>query len=613
MDTVFQMVAGLLLVLATIRAAWELFPGEEKPPPPAIPPPSTATSPPTATPQSPDVPPPHSTAPVTVAVSMPTPHERSFLTLWLLLLGLVVAGLLWLIPSFFDRYNEQGDGKITVNLLQLNDVYEISPIDKGKAGGMARVASLRKHLVGENPNTYTVLAGDFLFPSAIGTVRMKGKQIQGLQMVDVMNATGVDLVTFGNHEFDVRTDELLLERINKSSFDWISANVTDSNGKPFKQLRNGDHQPIPGTKVLSFTDWDGTTVKIGIFGVTINSTVKPYVRYDSMLQAAEQAVNALKGKCDFIVALTHLAFEEDSLLAVHRPEIRLILGGHEHVRSYDMVNKTYIAKADANARTVYVHSLLYDTRKKDLKITSVLQAIDDQIPEDPTVKNLVNTWNDLANDYWKKSYNPCQVIGEIAQPLDGTEAKVRFDTTNLTKMIARAVYDAAKKDAVDCSMYNSGSIRIDDYIDEYVTQYDIIRTLPYGGKICVVSMKGSLIQQLLQISEAHPGNGCFLQYHKIEKIAGAWHINGKPLDNNKDYKVAITDFLVSGDQENMRFLKETTRGAGNAAIGLGVINYPSSSDSLRNDLTKAVVAYMKKDKSIKKSKRMASNPVVPCY
>jgi len=43
------------------------------------------------------------------------------------------------------------DGIITFNFLQLNDVYEIAPLENGKAGGMARVATLRKRLANENP------------------------------------------------------------------------------------------------------------------------------------------------------------------------------------------------------------------------------------------------------------------------------------------------------------------------------------------------------------------------------------------------------------------------------------------------------------------------------
>ncbi len=93
-------------------------------------------------------------------------------------------------------------------ILQLNDVYEIAPLEGGKAGGLARVATVRKELMKENPNTITLLAGDFLSPSFVGTLTLKeenGKKekIAGLQMIETLNALGLDYATFGNHEFEL--------------------------------------------------------------------------------------------------------------------------------------------------------------------------------------------------------------------------------------------------------------------------------------------------------------------------------------------------------------------------------------------------------------------------
>ena len=65
------------------------------------------------------------------------------------------------------------DGKISFTLLQLNDVYEISSIQGGKFGGMARVETLHQDLLAENKNTLLVMAVDFLNPSLIGTMKYK--------------------------------------------------------------------------------------------------------------------------------------------------------------------------------------------------------------------------------------------------------------------------------------------------------------------------------------------------------------------------------------------------------------------------------------------------------
>lgn len=52
--------------------------------------------------------------------------------------------------------------------LQMNDVYEMIPLSGGKKGGLARVATIRKLLLQENPSTYTIVSGDIVSPSALG-------------------------------------------------------------------------------------------------------------------------------------------------------------------------------------------------------------------------------------------------------------------------------------------------------------------------------------------------------------------------------------------------------------------------------------------------------------
>ncbi len=43
--------------------------------------------------------------------------------------------------------------QVALTILQLNDIYELTPVSGGKEGGLARVATLRKELLAENPNT----------------------------------------------------------------------------------------------------------------------------------------------------------------------------------------------------------------------------------------------------------------------------------------------------------------------------------------------------------------------------------------------------------------------------------------------------------------------------
>jgi hypothetical protein len=88
---------------------------------------------------------------------------------------------------------------IEFTLLHLNDVYELLPLNNGTLGGIARVATIKDMLKAENPNTWSLLAGDLISPSAVGTVTYNGSTLSGRQMVDTMNTMGLDFATFGNH------------------------------------------------------------------------------------------------------------------------------------------------------------------------------------------------------------------------------------------------------------------------------------------------------------------------------------------------------------------------------------------------------------------------------
>lgn len=59
----------------------------------------------------------------------------------------------------------------------------------------------------------------------MATLKLDGEPIAGLQMVQTLNAMGLDYATFGNHEFDLSSAELLQNRIDQSTFQYVCANA----------------------------------------------------------------------------------------------------------------------------------------------------------------------------------------------------------------------------------------------------------------------------------------------------------------------------------------------------------------------------------------------------
>ena len=441
---------------------------------------------------------------------------------------------------------------ITLRLLHLNDVYEITPIEGGTRGGLARVATLRQQLLKENPRTYTILAGDSFSPSALGTAQVNGKPIAGEQMIAVMNVVGFNYATFGNHEFDL-SEQSFYQRLKESRFTWFSSNVSDASGKPLAGVPRSvifsvasDPNPAGKREVM----------RVGLIGVTLDSNQPGYVSFSDPIAAAAEQVRALKGRVDIIIAVTHLPLDQDQRLAQTIPEIDLILGGHEHenIQQWRGRDFTPIFKADANARTVYIHDLTYETTTQKVKIVSRLQPITDAIPDDRRTAEIVKQWLDRGfAGFRAKGFEPDQIIATTRETLDGLEESVRDRSTNLTDLIARAMLK--ESDNADLAVFNGGSIRIDDLLPAGpITQYDVIRILPFGGKVLSVEMPGSLVKRVLTQGQANRGTGGFLQTANVIQTKGVWLINGRAIVDTQTYRVAVNDFLMSGRETGLDFL-----------------------------------------------------------
>jgi 2',3'-cyclic-nucleotide 2'-phosphodiesterase (5'-nucleotidase family) len=486
------------------------------------------------------------------------------------------------------------DGKITVTFLQINDVYEIAPLSGGKEGGMARIATLKKQSLQKNPNTYMVIAGDFLSPSVYNSLKFEGKAIRGKQMVEALNSAGMDYAIFGNHEFDIKESELQ-ERINESDFQWISSNTfhhrKDTIG-PFVKIRYGEADNFPETFVKTVKDADGTIAKIGFIALTLPFNKASYVTYTDPLATAKMLYNRIKDSVDAVIAITHQAMEDDEILAQQIPGLAMIIGGHEHDGRFEKIGNIYITKALANAKSAYSIDLTINKKKHSIKVDPKLEMVDESIPLDSATNAVVQKWQTIAsNSYASLGFNAGEVILKTGDPLDARETEIRSHPTDFTRMVVRSMEQAAPK--ADVVLMNAGSIRLDDKLQIPVTQYDIIRSLPFGGGIREVDMKGTLLIQVLNHGKNNVGNGGFLLYNdslQFDKNSNAWILNGNALDPQKIYHVALADFLLTGGEANLGFLTEN-----NPDI-VKVYDAETNTNNPLSDVRIAIINYLKSEK-----------------
>jgi 2',3'-cyclic-nucleotide 2'-phosphodiesterase (5'-nucleotidase family) len=226
--------------------------------------------------------------------------------------------------------------------------------------------------------------------------------------------------------------------------------------------------------------------------------------------------------------------------------------------------------------------------KHEVNIKTNIIYVNEKIALDSATDVVVKKWTAIAdNNYASLGFDARKVVLQTGEPLDGREAYIRTSQTNFTKLIVAAMEKASP--TADAVIINSGSIRVDDILQMPVTQYDIIRSLPFGGSIMEVDMKGSLLIKILTAGKKNLGSGGFLQYSPQltnDNNTGNWSLKNIAVDANKVYKVALTDFLITGGEANLGFLTKD-----NPDIVKVYPVFIDPNDS-RSDIRRAIIRYM---------------------
>lgn len=446
--------------------------------------------------------------------------------------------------------NAQQQDCVRITLLQLNDVYQFTPVDGGTRGGFARVMTLKKEIQKESPNMLFLFAGDTISPS-VESITYKGSQ-----MIDAWNALGLDYATFGNHEFDLGP-AVLRERMNESRFKWIAANVIDTKTQ----------KPFGDAESFVIREFDG--VKVGIFGLVLPETKStsrpgPDVDFLTPCEVAKKMVSTLHDRgAKVVVALTHLSMGEDKEVA-RCSDVDVIIGGHEHTLLESSAGGAPIFKMTADAR---------ELGKIDLNISresGKLQSIDWKvIPVDTGIKS------DPAFDSVTRKYaSPLKMlsvpVGRTSVKLNAGSAANRTEETN----VGNFVTDSFRKGtAAEVGLMNGGSIRADAVIGPGVlTRRDVLSILPFKNKVLKIQITGAVLRQALEhgvarsAEDAEPGR--FPQVSGVRFTFDASRpagsrivtvtVNGKPLDDKRKYTLATTNFLALDGGDGYTMFKGAT-------------------------------------------------------
>ena len=220
--------------------------------------------------------------------------------------------------------------------VQLNDFYFLDArADYSKTGGLLlpRIATMVKRLKRELPGKVTVcVPGDFLAPSCLG------KLSKGKHMVEIFSHIGVDLVTFGNHEFEQPplTPATLAENISNSNFKWLCGNFEPAADELKSVFQDG-------TKVSAY---EVVRIRRGLvavlFGMTLADSYGSYGRASKPIDKAEEIIQAIRlaepgirngQEQPIFIALTHQDAADDREFAKRYSELLLVMGGHDQMKA----------------------------------------------------------------------------------------------------------------------------------------------------------------------------------------------------------------------------------------------------------------------------------------
>ena len=482
------------------------------------------------------------------------------------------------------------DGKTVI--LHSNDVH-------GAIDLYAAMAALKADYEAQGAEVILADAGDY----SQGTVYVSVNK--GADAVTMMNATGYDVVTLGNHEFDYGYAQLV-ENMKAAKFQVLCADVLGADGK---------------------TIFDANTiiekggVKIGFFGLeTPEAQTKANPKLiqglkflagadgKELYNCAAAQVADLKAKgADLVVCLAHLGVDESSEpytsydLAKNVKGIDFIIDGHSHSvitagPNGEAIQSTGTAFANIGVITIdnatkkivgnELKTIWHTEKNADGKSVTVV----DYKTRDEKVTAAAKAIIDPIDKAYGEKFAESKVVLNGAKAPNGN----RDSETNLGDLITDAMLWKVLTDAEVTvpeenvvAITNGGGIRASIGVGD-VTKKDINTVLPFGNTLAVVYVKGSELLEALEAStyctpesiggfpqvagmqftvatyetydkndESYP-NSTYYGPKTINRVT-IGSINGKDFDPEATYAVITNNFVAGGGDTYYAFAAATNQ------------------------------------------------------
>jgi len=466
--------------------------------------------------------------------------------------------------------------EFSIGLLHTNDTH--ANLDKAPKRATV-VKELRAAYEAKGTPSLLLDAGDVFSGS------LYFNKFQGQADLALMNYMQYDLMTFGNHEFDLGdadNHQALKDFVTKANFPFITANVDFRKNELLADLQSKSlsKNPVNGNIYQGvIKEYKGQ--KIGFFGLTTEETADisspGTVAFANYIASAKATVKKLENRgVNKIVALTHIGFDDneavdnDQLLARNVDGIDVIVGGHSHTKIETPVvvddkvvpgktEPTIIAQAYQYGDFLGNLDLTFDYKGKLTEYNGSLIDVAKAVEDTRAAEILKPYANQIAE--LKNEEVGANIVNELVNPRG--EVSVRNSETALGNLITDGMLKKAKEYNAETviAMQNGGGIRAAINAGP-LTVGEVLTTLPFGNTLATVKLTGQEIKDLLEISVgvAPLENGGFLhvsgmKFEYSSKLAKGNRVtkievnNGgtfEAIDLAKTYVIATNAFTAKG-------------------------------------------------------------------
>ncbi len=442
-----------------------------------------------------------------------------------------------------------------ISFVHLNDTYRVGDVEDGKAGGFGRVVTVIRQLLAEGKDVRLLHGGDFLYPS------LESSLWQGKQMVEALNfmdALAPMYAVAGNHEFDPRAPDSLINAVRSSKFDWLGDNYEFATGE----------DDVDNALQKAFT-FESNGKIIGVFSLSIHpddgGNDRGYLpmQKDYAGIAERTIIDFEKAGVDAIIGVTHLHIWQDKELARLRakhPKFVFIVGGHEHEPEFVPLTEhsAAIMKGASNARVIWTIDLDFNANGAPYVTTTEL-PLDGKIAPDAEYEVLANKWRARLLETYPFLE---ATIGVAALPLDAREVTVRNEESNWATFIADQMRGAFGKPAADLAFINGGTLRIDDFVQGDIHFEDIGRTFGFSSYLRHTTVSGKEFRQIMEAGYRGfgPSKGYFPQVSGFRVCVDRSRNEGDrivslqvpgddgwvEIEEDEEYSLVVPDFLYGG-------------------------------------------------------------------